>query len=472
MAKKIIVVISLFLLSSVSFLFPQELKRISELPEVKIGKIEYICLNDAVKMLGGQIYQEKEEDKVVWYYKGKRLEFTLLSPYLLIDEAFYDLLFEVRLKNGKILVPKKNFISLLYEIEKQSKGTEKEFLTQSSYLEYNITDITASKKLNGVLIEVFVSRALEYDVFTSENNCTNIFFYQGRVDTSYFNYKTMPKVVKKIRAYQYANSAQVSIWMKKPFHTFSHNLESFPFRVQISLVDTTRISSLPQAKNSQRDLIDVVAIDPGHGGIDFGFFGSGGIKEKDVTLAIALRLKELLEKETDLKVVLTRENDYSLPLEKRAREANKRGGDLLISLHCGFSVDETESGFEIVCFGNTQKEMTESTSVQDSNLVDSSLVLEDEQYHFSEQSESFASFVSEALEENPQIRSKGIYKKRLLILKKAYMPGISIRCGYLSNPEEEKLLAEGFFREKIAKALFLGIVRFKIESEQKKDRDI
>lgn len=454
----------------------------THLPKVKIDKVDYVCLDEVVRVLrmhqeiGGKIYQDEKEGKAIWYYKGQRLEFTPFSPYVLIDNSIYDLLFEVKLKKGEIFVPQKNFFSLLKEIKKQSKKFKENLsldayaFSKPSYLEYNITDIFASKKLNGILIEIFISYPINYEVFKSENNCINIFFYEGKIDTGYFNFKEIPGIIKKIRAYQYGNSVQVSLWTRKPFHTLSHNLESFPFRIQISLEDTTEI-----AKSAQDDLIDVVVIDPGHGGVDFGFFGQRSLWEKDITLDIALRLKKLLEKETDLKVVLTRDYDVFILLKKRARIANKEGGDLLISIHCEFSEDENESGFKIFFFGESQKDkettLTFKEDLEKTNEIFSDsifILLDTTRYLFFEQSKNLAFIVCEEMGKKLKMFSKGIFQEKFLVLKKAYMPGVLVNCGFISNPDEEKLLAQSPFREKIAEALFFGIMRFKIEGEHEK----
>jgi len=478
MAKRKVLLTIFLIFSLASLSFSQSLYRILDLPEVKIDRISYLCLNDIVKILGGELYQDREEKKAIWYYQGKRLEFVPFSPYVLIDDSIYDLLFEVKTKRGKIFVPQKNFFYLLKETEK--RVFKKDYKEEKSPLGYNnITDISASKKLNGILIELFISQSLNYEVLKSENNCLNIFFYQGVIDTNYFNLKRIPGIIKKMKAYQFKNSAQLSVWTKRPFQTLTQNLEHFPLRVQISLEDTTKVSKLAKTERKQNDLIDVVVVDPGHGGIDFGFFGPRGLYEKDVSLDIALRLRKLLEDESDLTVVLTREKDISLPLEKRARIANKGGGDLLISLHCGFSVDEEESGFEILRLGIPQKHQKKDSAPEenpdenDSLFSDSSYSPFDRaEYLFFEEAKRFAFCILDELEENSKISSRGISQKELVVLKKAFMPAISVKCGFISNPKEERLLAKSSFKDKIAEVLHQGILRYKIEYEREENRDI
>ncbi len=88
-----------------------------------------------------------------------------------------------------------------------------------------------------------------------------------------------------------------------------------------------------------------VVVDAGHGGHDTGAIGRGGTREKDVALAIALRLREVLGR-AGLEVILTREDDTFVPLEERARRANEAKGDLFISIHCNSSPGRRLRGVE------------------------------------------------------------------------------------------------------------------------------
>jgi len=89
-----------------------------------------------------------------------------------------------------------------------------------------------------------------------------------------------------------------------------------------------------------------VVIDPGHGGKDPGAIGPGGIKEKDIVLSVAKRLKKKLEEEAGLEVFMTRENDVFLPLEERTAIANTRKADLFISIHANAHRYSSMQGIE------------------------------------------------------------------------------------------------------------------------------
>lgn len=104
-----------------------------------------------------------------------------------------------------------------------------------------------------------------------------------------------------------------------------------------------------KAKPAKRPLISKIrriVVDPGHGGHDSGAIGPNGIMEKDVVLAIGLKLRELLKQELGLDVVMTRSSDVFIPLEERTAIANKVGADLFVSIHANAASNRTASGIE------------------------------------------------------------------------------------------------------------------------------
>ena len=93
--------------------------------------------------------------------------------------------------------------------------------------------------------------------------------------------------------------------------------------------------------------IGLIAIDPGHGGMDEGVKGTGGTKEKDLTLAIARRIKTAVEARLGIRVLLTRDDDRNVPLDDRTAVANNNKADLFISLHANASLRPSTAGAAI-----------------------------------------------------------------------------------------------------------------------------
>lgn len=192
----------------------------------------------------------------------------------------------------------------------------------------------------------------------------------------------------------------------------------------------------------------VIVIDPGHGGHDPGAVGPRGLKEKDVVLAISLRLAELLAPlNADLK--LTREKDQSLTLDERVALTNSLGARLLVSVHCNSFTAPTAKGLEI--WHSYRGEFGQ-------------------RYHG--EAKRVAGFLLEHLVQTTGLFNRGL-KTRLVeqkssplygldyfaLLRKADCPAMIVELGFISNPHEEALLASGDFREKAARSLAEGLIQ-------------
>ncbi|MDP2960535.1 MAG: N-acetylmuramoyl-L-alanine amidase, partial [candidate division Zixibacteria bacterium] len=272
-----------------------------QVESLEIKGYQYIDLSDLKKIYGGELFWEPLGKKAMWEVKEHQFKFTLFSPYIRLDQEAYNLTLPVELKQGKVYLPFKTFWPVLESIEPPEEVVKKR--------EYNIFDLKVSQKLNGFLIEINLSKPLNYEVFRSENNWLIINFFEGKIDTIYFSKLYIPDVILESKAYQFQGSAQLSLKLYKEFPRENHFIKSTPdglFRLQITLEDTTQIQPPEENEEMEKDQFNVIILDPGHGGENSGAVGSKGLKEKDVVLDIALRLEKLLKEagKEDLKVYL------------------------------------------------------------------------------------------------------------------------------------------------------------------------
>lgn len=181
-----------------------------------------------------------------------------------------------------------------------------------------------------------------------------------------------------------------------------------------------------------------VCIDPGHGGKDPGAVGRNNTKEKDITLAIAKKLKFVLEDGTNAKVILTRDSDVPPWREKNIKEdlrercniANRSLTDIFISIHCNSSRNESAKGVETYYYRSSQRGFLLAVEVQKSIV------------------------------ELVQTINRGVKFASFYVLKATKMPAILVECGFLSNPEEEKLLNNQNYQTQIALAIAKGIMKY------------
>lgn len=220
-----------------------------------------------------------------------------------------------------------------------------------------------------------------------------------------------------------------------------------------------------------------VVIDPGHGGADQGAKGPGGLLEKDVALGLARKLRAAIVNNLGLQVFLTREGDVDLSLDQRTAIANNYKADLFISIHANSSRAQGAHGSEVY-FLSYQASDDESRrvaqaegaleglggAVQAEPDSDLALILWDmAQAEHLEESSALASRLQEALAEVTGSQGRGVKQAPFVVLVGAAMPAVLVEVAFISNPEEEKLLASDPWQQRVAQALMRGIGRFERE---------
>lgn len=227
--------------------------------------------------------------------------------------------------------------------------------------------------------------------------------------------------------------------------------------------------------------VRLVVLDPGHGGIDPGAVGRHGLKEKDVTLDIARRLKLLLEERLKVKVLLTRDQDRFVPLRERTRMANEAGADLFISIHTNAAPRNSRArGMETYFLSEARTDWARAVAARENasirfELPDTSLARLDEvslilhdlaQSEFLKESSRLAEAIQEACIPLVKIPDRGVQQAGFFVLHGAFMPAVLVEVAFISNREEERLLKGSSFRQRLAQGIYEGIKRFCREYEK------
>ena len=232
--------------------------------------------------------------------------------------------------------------------------------------------------------------------------------------------------------------------------------------------------SIP-ATRSGRERTVVVVIDPGHGGEDPGARGKGGTNEKDVTLAISRLLKARIDKEPGMRAVLTRDGDFFVPLGQRVQIARRVNADLFVSVHAdawihprarGSSVFAlSERGATSVAASWLAKKENESDLIGGVNLdvkdpVLARTLLDLSQTASINDSLKLGRAVLSELGEINHLHKSSVEQAGFAVLKAPDIPSILVETAFISNPEEEKRLADRAYQEKMANAMVQGIKRY------------
>ena len=218
--------------------------------------------------------------------------------------------------------------------------------------------------------------------------------------------------------------------------------------------------------------IKTIVLDPGHGGTDPGCVGRGKeLYEKSVVLDVSQRLKTLLTENTDLEVIMTRDSDIFLPVENRAVIANQKQADLFISIHANanpsknfygiatfflnFSLDPDVNRIAARENATTQKNISEMKDIIE-KIAKRSKSLESKELATSIQE----NLVGGLSKNYKHIKSLGVRGGPFWVLIGGDMPSVLVEVSHLSNSREEQRLKTPNYRQRIAKGIFDGIIKY------------
>ena len=246
-----------------------------------------------------------------------------------------------------------------------------------------------------------------------------------------------------------------------------------------AIAETAPVREIPRHETPKKFSIRTIVLDPGHGGKDPGAIGRRKrIKEKDLTLVLAKKLKERLERE-GMEVILTRNNDTFISLSRRAEIANSKKADLFVSVHINSSRSRSLHGFEcyylsdatddsaraLEAFENSSIKVGEGASLEHSAGLDKTLwdmTLTENRKESSE----LAGRICNAIESNVVMGNRGVRSARFYVLKHTHMPSVLIEAGYLSNRYDESKLKDYGYLDRVADAVAKGILKYKMEYER------
>jgi N-acetylmuramoyl-L-alanine amidase len=231
------------------------------------------------------------------------------------------------------------------------------------------------------------------------------------------------------------------------------------------------------AKDAKPEYIRLVtiAIDAGHGGEDPGAIGAKGAKEKDITLSIARRLKVMLDKSENMRGYLIRDGDYFLPLHERVNKARQVQADLFVSVHADAFIKPHARGSSVFALsekGATSaaakwlaKRENEADLIGGVNIAVKDIYVKQTLLDLSQTAQIADSLrVGKAVLEEiggiNQLHKPQVEQAGFAVLKAPDIPSILVETAFISNPEEEKRLADDGYQDQMALAIVTGIKRY------------
>jgi len=256
-----------------------------------------------------------------------------------------------------------------------------------------------------------------------------------------------------------------------------------PHRLVIDLIDIAKEKIEQEERIKQKEIrpkgMKTVVIDPGHGGEDPGAIGPRRTMEKDVVLKIGQKLIHILNQNKEMKAFLTRKGDYFIPLEERGRIAREYGADLFISLHADGSFNPSARGSSIYCLslsGATDEAakiladkenmsnllggavLRPASLAKDPNL--NQILLDLMQNNSMKESFRFAELFLEETKGFNHLKYPTYRQANFIVLKAPDIPCVLVETAFITNKEDERLLNQSEFQEKMAKTLYTTINKF------------
>jgi len=293
-----------------------------------------------------------------------------------------------------------------------------------------------------------------------------------------------PRFIKYIRAKSSDSTVQVTLDLKRPADYATFTLKK-PDRIVVDVKQPPAILVRKEGereeevrKETEEEVVApikdeiVIVIDPGHGGHDPGAIGPTKLKEKDVVLDVAKRLKNLFKNDKKVKVFLTREGDVFIPLPNRTAFANKKQADIFISIHANAAYSSYAKGIETYYLDKaTNKhalevamrenawgfEIMDKAFADETNSLIEAILQDMVMTYKMDESKDLTRYMQTSMTKGLKLIDRKVKGAPFLVLRGTLMPAILVEIAFISNPAEEKLLKTASFRQKVAQSLYQGI---------------
>jgi len=444
----------------------------------------FVSARNVVEALGGRITWFPVLKLMTININGRTARLVIDDPSLEIDEKVISIEFPARIIDNRVMIPLE-VIKIIAEVDIKWDNQAKTLFINT--IRPYLLEVRTYSHPDKTRVVIDLSEKTEFrgdKLINPDRIFIDIMGSIVKLENTSKQIKIDDGVIKTVRTAQFNQEITrvvFDLYQESRYELFSL---TDPDRVVIDIFksgEQTAISETLPAKPEERPAPGpeitgkrVVIIDPGHGGKDPGAIGPTGLKEKDVTLGIALYLEKLL-KGVGIPTYLTRSKDEFVYLEDRTNFANQKNGFIFLSLHANSVLNHRPTAQGIETFVLSSKYMGASARdvadrenrasrahpELDTDLAKIIADLEESaniNYSF-----DFADIIQKKLVEYLKLEDRGIKQAPFVVLKGVNMVAVIVEVAFLSNPKEEELLKTNKFREKAAQAL-LEAIKYYIEN--------
>jgi len=446
--------------------------------------VTYHSIKDLARVLSTTVYENIEREKIVLYLGDHRIKVSAGTNFIVVDDKVYQISSPAIIYNNDIFLPAKSFFNILNKTVLPSASyNSKENRLLIVPTEHNIQSIQVDEKANGTIIRIKAQKKFkkkELSSFLNDNGWFYLTIQGGTLDTKDILKTDTRGIVKQISVEKLDGGVQLAFYLRSDIerHELNQNKKTKEIVITLWAPLSKSVARIKEVKSQWE--IDTIVLDAGHGGKDPGTVGKSGTKEKNIVLDIVKRVGNLLTKNTNVKVVYTRDEDVFIPLWERTNIANDKNGKIFISVHANANRNRGAHGFETYLLrpGKTEDAIEvaalENAAIQyekNNNGKYSDITLEGQilatmaQSMFMKESENLAALIQTEIDKESTFQNRGVKQAGFYVLVGASMPNVLIEVGFLSNPSEEKKLRTPQYRQKIAEGIYRAIVEFKKSRE-------
>ncbi len=480
--------------------------------------IDFVPAKELASLLSADQYFNAETGKLEIKFADYTLKFTAKNQFVIINRKSDKKLSVYQLPISTLLIKDDIFIPLIYctdyfsscygkklvydadnknlkitgEEIAADKATANKTAAAPSKIEsaegtvlknnrskYDVYGISVEEKANGTLLTLSCGKKISAPRYSVNEGVLYLFFSNVSVDPGLAKKVKPAGLIKEIKNVVLSKkNVQIEVSLTSGYSSTDVYQDPATDDILITIHNKLFTPSPEVETAKSKWVFDAVVIDAGHGGKDPGAIGVTGVKEKNINLAIALKLGKLIEKNLpSVKVIYTRKTDEFIELYKRGKIANENGGKLFISIHCNSTEEKdiANRGFEVYLLrpGRTKQAIQiaefENSVIKYEDNPDRYQKLTDENFilvsmahsQYMRFSEKFSDLLNQDWKREVEIPSLGIKQAGFYVLVGASMPGVLIETGFLSNRKDEAYLKSNNGQKEIAQAIFNTVKKYK-----------
>jgi N-acetylmuramoyl-L-alanine amidase len=462
--------------------------------EISVWQLEddseelYLRANDIARIFKATQFWNASSRKVVLGIEKTRFTLSVDTRVVVVDGEPFMLRNPIHYQSGFVMIPMEFIVDVAsHYTPRVLEWNRSSLILTIEGIGFNVQSIEFATATDRSVATITLAEPLLCVADTGTPGLVRLKIYKGRIETNQFAVRETHGLFNSVRAEQTDRDAFIYFDIDKIASRIRVERSDDPPEIEV-ILEKGELPEIPEPEYADKKpveimgegqpvkrrtlQIDKIAIDPGHGGRDYGKTGITGVLEKDVNLALAKMLRDRIERDLGLEVVLTRDSDILLSLTQRTEIANEAGADLFVSLHCNSWFSEMTGGFEAYFLSPARtkydREVARVENQADEFVRETGsggdidfIVWDMVQNEFINESSHFAELIQKEMSERLDIRNRGVKQANFTVLQGARMPAILIETAFLSNPVEEKLLVDRSFQRKITEGIVSAIRQFR-----------